>query len=217
MFVSLLKKIKDNGAEPRSNVPALVLAGIVAISLAPDSLMAADLKNKSIATVLKSPASIEKTFVDAKVVSASPVFADVLVPQDIERCALVRTQIAKAGESTGGSITDIAMKVAGGALGAVAGNQIGGGNGQKASIAIGALFGYLGGEQVSESLKASQDVFEERQECHTETRMGKEKKIVGYDVEAVTEKGNKIAGRLLEYPSSGTVQVEETTTRVIKG
>lgn len=80
------------------------------------------------------------TWVDAEVVSATPVYRDVRVPQSRQECA--QAPVDNGANSAVGTIL-------GGVVGGVVGHQIGGGSGNTVATIAGATIGAIAGNSIA--------------------------------------------------------------------
>ena len=118
----------------------------------------------------------------ARVVSVRPLVEQVKRPHQECRTEYVQMQTPSArqerGSSGGGAIL-------GGIVGAVAGNQIGGGNGRNAAIAAGAIIGTLAGDRAesnSAQANAAPPTYSEQAVRQCRTVDAWESRTTGYEV-----------------------------------
>lgn len=107
-------------------------------------------------------------YVDAKVLSATPVYQQVQVAKPRRECRQVPAD--NAGNHVAGTVI-------GGALGGLVGNQFGRGSGNAAMTALGAIAGAVAGNSV-----ASQNDRQYVTQCRTVTDYVTEHQADGYDV-----------------------------------
>jgi uncharacterized protein YcfJ len=108
----------------------------------------------------------------ANVLHVAPVYAEVRVPQMVERC----DQYERAGESRG----SVGSTMIGALIGGVIGNQVGSGNGRRAATAAGAIAGGAIGNQAG---RRTVEPAGSESRCRLVEEFVQEQQVVGYDVE----------------------------------
>ena len=137
-------------------------------------------------------------YVDAQVLSATPVYQQVQVPKPRQVCRQVPAD--NAGNHVAGTVI-------GGALGGLVGNQFGRGSGNAAMTALGAIAGAVAGNSV-----ASQNDRQYVTQCRTVTDYLTERQPDGYDV-TYRYNGNVYHTHTQRDPGS-TIQVRVGVTPV---
>jgi uncharacterized protein YcfJ len=184
--------IRDN-----TNIRAALLMGVMAITMAPAGLMAAE----------------HRETIRAHVISSEPVYKNVRVIEDVEVCDEVRRQVAKRGEASSGA-GETVTGIFGAIIGGVAGHQIGGGMGKNIATGAGAVLGMLGGQKLAQANASDKNVFEVSQECHMVQQPSTSRVLDGYNVKASLPNGDTVFGKIKELRSD--IDVEATTTYRIK-
>ncbi len=126
-------------------------------------------------------------FVYAQVLSVEPVYQDVQIPRQVDRCENYQRTQRRAPRGAGGTVL-------GAIIGGAIGNQIGSGSGRRAATVAGAIAGGAIGHEAGR-----EDHVYDEQHCFVSEEYVIESQLAGYDVE-YRYRGEVFMSRLDRHP-----------------